>query len=102
MKELVMEQQLEKGSVNTNRSSISYRLWEVRSAVNRYLIERNVGHYCQVTVNLREKWFELEGLVDSQWTRAVLFSLVPPDNGKRYIIDKLKIVNDPLAKAVLL
>ena len=91
-----MEQLLAEGIGGQETPKISYKLWELRNAVNWYLIERNVGHYCQVTISLKENWFEFEGLIDSQWTRAVLFSLVPPENGKRHIVDKLKIVSDPL------
>ena len=94
-----MEEQLANGFKNRDRPTFSYKLWELRHAIDRCLIERNVGHYCQVTVDLKERWFELEGFIDSEWTRAVLFSLVPATNGKRYIIDKLKIVDDPVSRA---
>jgi hypothetical protein len=59
------------------------------------LIERGVGHFCHVTVNRKGQWFELQGAIDSQWTRAVLFSLVPKNNGRRFIIDKLRFVTAP-------
>lgn len=87
-------------SINENKY-ISYRLWELRNAVDRFLIERGVGHYCHVTVNRSGEWFELDGQIDSQWSRGVIFNMVPPINGKRYVVDKLKIVAPPFAKDVL-
>ena len=96
-----MEQQLVHKSERRENAPVSFRLWELRNAVDRYLIEREVGHFCHVTVSLKGKWFEFEGIVDCQWTRAVLFSLVPPEKGKRHIVDKLEIVDAPLTKVVL-
>jgi hypothetical protein len=100
-KEQIMEQQLTGRAGLAKRPGVSYGLWELRNAVDRYLIERDIGHYCQVTVSHEGGWFELEGSIDSQWTRAVLFSLVPTQSGKRFIIDKLRIVTDPLVEATL-
>ena len=96
-----MEQITEDGTGKLKSRYGSYRLWELRNAVDRYLIERGIGHFCHVTINHKDKWFELKGSIDSQWTRAVLFSLVPASNGRRFIIDKLKFVAAPETKAVL-
>ena len=97
-----MQELMNNEASNTKTDGISYRLWELRNAVDRYLLERGVGHFCHVTVNLRAGWFELKGTIDSQWTRAILFSLVPEDrDGERFIIDRLKMAVAPNAPAVL-
>ena len=96
-----MEQQLIPSSGKGENLPVSLRLWELRNAVDKYLLQREIGHFCHVTVNLKDRWFELKGTIDCQWTRAVLFSLVPPDKGKRFIIDKLKIVDAPATGGVL-
>ena len=74
-------------------------VWQLREKIDRYLIERGVGHYCNVTVRQEGRWFELEGTVDSQWSRAVLFSMVPSAEGKRHIVDRLQIVDEPLERS---
>jgi hypothetical protein len=67
-------------------------LTELRRSVRDYLAERGVGGLCDVEVRVDRGWYELAGRVDSHWTRAVLFSFVPPRNGRRYVIDKLKVI----------
>jgi hypothetical protein len=74
-------------------------VWKLREAIDRYLIERGVGHYCKVTVHQDGRWFDLEGTVDSQWSRAVLFSMVPSREGRRHIVDRLQVVEEPLERS---
>ena len=66
---------------------------ELKKRITTYLIDRGVGHFCEVSVNQQGRFYELSGCVDSFWTRSVLFSLVPKQRGRRYIIDKLQVVS---------
>ena len=93
-----MEQMME--SMEARRQFLETSVvWQLREAIDRYLIERGVGHYCKVTVRQQGPWFELEGTVDSQWSRAVLFSMVPSEGGKRHIVDRLQIADEPLERS---
>jgi hypothetical protein len=94
-----MEQLIEIAKMHQEVRKASTEVWRIRQQADRFLMERGVGHYCNVTVNKRGHWFELEGTIDSQWSRAVLFSLVPSDGGKRYIVDRLQIVDEPLGRS---
>ncbi len=96
-----MEQQTQDRESTSENKYIFYRLWELRNAVDRFLIELGVGHYCHVTVNRKGEWFELNGQIDSRRSRGVIFSMVPPINGKRYVVDKMRIVNPPATRGVL-
>lgn len=66
---------------------------ELTRSMNQYLTERGVDWACRVEVTKRGKWYELAGQVDSQWTRAVLFSKLPARGGRRYIVDKLYVIS---------
>ena len=90
-----MEQLAEKTGTSDSDASLQYELWDLRRAIDNFLSERGVGRFCNVTANKNGHWYELKGTVDSQWTRCVLFSLVPKTRDRRYIIDKLQVV-DPL------
>ena len=92
-----MEQLVEKREQQDGEPSIPYPLWELRSAVSRFLADRGLGFDCNVIVNNNGKWFEFDGVVDSQLTRSTLFSLVPLNDGRQQIIDKLQVVS-PAAK----
>jgi hypothetical protein len=63
----------------------------LRSAVRNLLSGSSAGESCIVRVERRDQWFELTGVVDSQRTRVALLALVPPHDGCRYVIDKLRV-----------
>ena len=86
-----MEQVQETQSSQDGDPSNRYEIWELRSAIHSFLSERGVGRRCHVTVNRKGCWYELKGNVDSQWTRCIIFSLVPKVDGHRCIIDKLHV-----------
>jgi hypothetical protein len=86
-----MEQSLGKTEGQDGDPSIEHGLWKFKTAVNRSLSERGVERFCDVSLSQKGNWFELRGTVDSHYTRSLLFSLVPKQNGRRYIIDKLKV-----------
>ena len=47
-----------------------------------------------VDVSMDGKWCVLEGTVDSQMTRAAIFSLIPDRDGRRFIVDRLQVTYD--------
>jgi hypothetical protein len=89
-----MEKLMEKTTAQEMNPGNGMAIARIRRAVNRYLEDRGVGDYCKVTVNQQGFIFEIEGTVDSQWTRAVVFSLIPLCNGKRYIVDRLQVLDE--------
>jgi GH15 family glucan-1,4-alpha-glucosidase len=81
-------------SLNENRGDGAHAASETRSlreSIEEYLLRRGVAEYCSVEVQRSGDWFELNGRVDSHWTRAVLFSMVPPRDGRRFIVDRLRV-----------
>ncbi len=94
-----MEQLMDvQGRQQTPRDGAS-EVWRLRKRMDQYLMERGVGHFCNVTVRKSGQWFELAGCVDGQWSRAILFSMVPKQGGKQYIVDRLQIVDGPLERS---
>jgi len=63
----------------------------LRRSVRNLLSRRSAGESCAVRIERRDQWFELTGVVDSQQTRVALLALVPPHDGCRYVIDKLRV-----------
>lgn len=94
-----MEQLMDVQGRQQANPEVATEVWRLRQRVDQYLMERGVGHYCSVTVRKSGSWFELEGSVDGQWSRAVLFSMVPKQGGKQFIVDRLQIVDEPLERS---
>jgi hypothetical protein len=93
-----MERQIEKThgwTQETNPANVM-PIARIRRAVNRYLEDRGVKEYCEVMVNQQGFVFEVKGTVDSQWTRAVVFSMIPTCNGKRHIVDRLQVLDETI------
>lgn len=63
----------------------------VEHAVEELMGELNTQSHCAVDVTVDGKWCTFEGTVDSQEVRTALFDLVPSQNGKRYIVDRLHV-----------
>lgn len=55
---------------------------------------------CKVNVSVDGPWCTFEGVVNSQRTRTALFLLAPQKNGKRFIVDKIRICNSRLHQEV--
>ena len=72
-------------------TTIPLDLLAVRRAVNDYLDQRGLEPFYDVAVKKDGIWFEFSGRIDSQWTRAILFSLVPKQAGCRFVIDNLMV-----------
>lgn len=70
---------------------LSWEEEKLRRSVSDYIAQKGVERYCDVAVKKNGQWFEFSGQVDSHWTRAVLFSLVPAKGGRRYVVDKLRV-----------
>ena len=95
-----MEQSIAAGGESCLENQfISLDVWRIRQQADRYLVERGVGHYCNVVVNKCGRWFVLEGRIDSQWSRGILFSMVPTIDGRRFVIDRLQIVEEPCGRS---
>jgi hypothetical protein len=47
-----------------------------------------------VDVSVEGRWVTFDGTVDTQDTRMALFLLVPAQNGKRLIVDRLNVAYD--------
>jgi len=63
----------------------------LRQAVKRYLKQQNLSLFCDIDINTIGQWFAFEGQIDSHTTRSILFSMVPKQNGSRYVIDRLRV-----------
>ncbi len=68
-------------------------LARIRRAIDEYLRERGVADFCRVTVTPKADGFEIAGTVDSQWARAVVFSLMRPLDDKGRILDRLEVLD---------
>ena len=64
---------------------------DVAEAVEELMEELDTEQNCAVDVTVDGKWCTFEGTVDSQEMRMALFDLVPVQDGKRFIVDRLHV-----------
>jgi hypothetical protein len=55
----------------------SIAVWNLREAIHRRLIDRDVGNFCNVIVTHDGKYLKLSGTVDSLQTHAEILSMIP-------------------------
>ena len=67
---------------------------EVEEAVQALMEELDIAQHCEVDVSVDGKWCTFEGTVDSQEIRTALFDIVPSQNGRRFIVDRLQVTYD--------
>ena len=63
----------------------------VADAVEELMDVLDTEQHCDVDVSVDGKWCTFEGTVDSQEIRTALFDLVPEQDGKRFIVDRLHV-----------
>ena len=75
----------------------SKAVWELREAIQRCLIEKGVGNFCNVIVRQNGKMLELSGTVDSDWTHAEILAMLPDE--ERCISDNIQVVSPPFPQS---
>ena len=73
--------------------ALSIAVWELRQAIERCLLQKDVGRFCNVFVKENGRHLELSGTVDSTWTHAKILSLLPDD--ERCVSDHIQVVPRP-------
>jgi hypothetical protein len=69
-------------------------LQRLRNTVDLFLRAQGLEHHCNVQLSRSGKWYVLSGVVDSPWTKAALFSLVPVTRTGRHVINKLQVADN--------
>ena len=75
--------------------ALSIAVWELRQAVERCLLQRDVGRFCNVIVTENGRQLELSGTVDSPRTHAEILSLLPDE--ERCVLDHIQVISRPEA-----
>ena len=73
--------------------ALSIAVWDLRQAVERCLLQKDVGRFCNVIVKENGRHLELSGTVDSEWTHAEILSLLPDD--ERCVADNIQVISRP-------
>lgn len=76
------------------RFAQSIAVWELRQAIQRCLIQKDVGRYCNVVVTEDGSQLTLSGTVDSVWTHAEILAMLPDE--ERCVVDRLEVIESPL------
>lgn len=74
--------------------ALSIAVWELRQAIQRCLIQKDVGRYCNVIVAEDGPQLTLSGTVDSEWTHAEILAMLPDE--ERCVVDRLQVIESPM------